>query len=196
MQIIVAVDKNWGIGNKGDLLVHIPEDLKRFRALTTGKIVVMGRKTLESLPKQQPLKDRTNIILTHDKSYHVEGAIVVHTIYELLVHCKALEYNPEDIFIIGGGQIYNQLVSFCDTLYITKINQEYEADTFFPNIDENKKWILKSKEDREYEGLSFSFLTYKRKVCEEDEESIKYQLEFGSYNHRKLKTMKRFYNEK
>lgn len=174
MQIIVAVDKNWGIGKNGDLLVHIPEDLKRFKELTTGKIVIMGRKTLESLPKQQPLKDRTNIILTHDKSYHVEGAVVTHTIYEMLVYCK--KYRSEDMFIIGGGQIYNQLLSFCDTLHITKINQEYEADTFFPNIDEDKKWVLKTKEDKDYNGLSFSFLTYTRKINEKDEEPKKYQI--------------------
>ena len=108
MNIIVAVDKNWAIGKDNKLLVSIPSDMKFFRETTTGKVVVMGRKTLESFPGGQPLKKRTNIVLTSDRNYKVKDAIVVHTVEELLQTLKA--YKQEDIYVIGGESVYRQLL--------------------------------------------------------------------------------------
>ena len=116
MNIIVAVDKNWAIGKDNKLLVSIPSDMKFFRETTTGKVVVMGRKTLESFPGGQPLKKRTNIVLTSDRNYKVKDAIVVHTVEELLQTLKA--YKQEDIYVIGGESVYRQLLPYCDTATI------------------------------------------------------------------------------
>ncbi len=133
MNVIVAVDNNWAIGNKNQLLVRIPNDHKHFREETTGKVVVLGRKTLETFPQGQPLKNRTNIILSKDKEYRVKDAIVVHSIEELLEELK--KYNDEDIYIIGGDSVYKQLLPYCNVAHVTKIDHEYEADAYFPNLD-------------------------------------------------------------
>lgn len=119
MNLIAAVDNNWAIGKNNQLLVRIPMDQKFFREMTTGKVVVMGRKTLESFPNSRPLKNRTNIVLTHNPSYEVEGAVVVHSLDEL--HKELEKYNSEDIYIIGGQKIYEQLVDECDVAHITKV---------------------------------------------------------------------------
>ena len=110
MNIIVAADKNWAIGKNNKLLVSIPQDMKFFRETTTGKVVVMGRKTLESFPGGQPLKKRVNIVLTSDKNYHVNGADIVHSIDALLEELK--KYPAEDIYVIGGESIYRQLLPY------------------------------------------------------------------------------------
>ena len=123
MNLIAAVDENWAIGYQNKLLTSIPEDMKFFRETTTGKVVVMGRKTLESFPGKKPLKNRTNIILTKNPSYQVEGAVMVHDLDEL--HKELEKYNSEDIFVIGGESIYRQLLDECDTAYITKIEYQY-----------------------------------------------------------------------
>lgn len=120
MNLIAAVDNNWAIGKNNQLLVRIPMDQKFFREMTTGKVVVMGRKTLESFPNSRPLKNRTNIVLTHNPSYEVEGAVVVHSLDEL--HKELEKYNSEDIYIIGGQKIYEQLVDECDVAHITKVD--------------------------------------------------------------------------
>ena len=112
MNLIVAVDKNWAIGKSNKLLVSIPADMKFFRETTMGNVVVMGRKTLESFPGGQPLKKRTNIVLTKDKNYKVKDAIVVNSIEELLEELK--KYNSESIYVIGGESIYRQLLPYCD----------------------------------------------------------------------------------
>ena len=111
MNLIVAVDKNWAIGLKGDLLVSIPQDMKFFRETTKGKVVAMGRKTLESFPNGLPLKNSVNIVLTSDKDYNGRGAIVVHTIEDMVKELQ--KYNEEDIFVIGGETIYRQLLPYC-----------------------------------------------------------------------------------
>ena len=108
MNAIVAVDRNWAIGNKGSLLVSIPNDMKMFRQTTTGKVVVLGRKTLETFPQKQPLKNRTNIILSRDRGFTAGDAVVVHSIEELLEELK--KYPSEDIYIIGGDSIYKQIM--------------------------------------------------------------------------------------
>ena len=162
MNIIVAVDKNWSIGSKGKLLVSIPEDMQLFRKETTNKIVVMGRKTLESFPNGLPLKNRTNIVITNDKSYNVKGAIICHSIEEALEEIK--KYASEDVYVIGGETIYRQLLPYCDVAHITKIDYEYDADTRFPNLDEMPEWsILERSDERTYFDLEYEFLKYIRK---------------------------------
>ncbi len=162
MNIIVAVDKNWGIGNRGELLVSIPKDQKMFRQETTGKVVVLGRKTLDTFPQKQPLPNRTNIILTHDKNYQVKGAIVVHSVEELLSELK--KYPSKDIYIIGGESIYQQMLPYCDTAHVTQIDHEYQADAFFPNLDEDPAWEMTAEgEEETYFDLEYRFVRYNRK---------------------------------
>lgn len=162
MNIIVAADSNWGIGNHNSLLVQIPRDQKMFREMTTGKVVVMGRKTLESLPQKQPLKNRTNIILTTDHTYKVKDAILVHSIDELLEELK--KYKDEDIYIAGGESIYRQLLPYCRVAHVTKIDYAYQADTYFPNLDEMPEWrITADSEEQTYFDLEYVFLKYERK---------------------------------
>ena len=161
MKLIAAVDNNWAIGNKNNLLVRIPADQKFFRNETTGKVIVMGRKTLESFPQSQPLPNRTNIVLSSKKDYEVRGALVVHSLEELY---KELErYDSEDIFIIGGETIYRQLLDKCDIAEITKIDHVYEADAYFPNLDENPDWeLIADSEEMTYFDLEYRFLKYKK----------------------------------
>ena len=161
MNLIAAVDKNWAIGKDNKLLVSIPMDMKFFRETTTGKVVVMGRKTLESFPNGFPLKNRTNIVLTHNQNYDGKGAIVVHSMEELREELK--KYNSEDIYVIGGEQIYNALVDDCDVAHITKINFEYDADAYFPNLDEKPEWqIVADSEEQTYFDLEFFFYKYEK----------------------------------
>ena len=161
MNIIVAADKNWAIGKNNKLLVSIPQDMKFFRETTTGKVVVMGRKTLESFPGGQPLKKRVNIVLTSDKNYHVNGADIVHSIDALLEELK--KYPAEDIYVIGGESIYRQLLPYCDKAYVTKIEHAYDADTFFPNLDEDPQWrMTKTSDEQTYLDLEYEFTIYER----------------------------------
>ena len=120
MNLIAAVDKNWAIGRNNKLLVSIPDDMKFFRETTTGKVVVMGRKTLESSPGKKPLKNRVNIVLTGDRSYQADGAVIVHDMEEL--HEELKKYPSEDIYVFGGESIYKQLLDECDVAHITKID--------------------------------------------------------------------------
>lgn len=161
MNLIAAVDKNWAIGKNNELLVRIPADQKFFRETTTGKVVVMGRKTLESFPNGTPLKNRTNIVLTHDKNYDGKGAIVVNSLDEL--HEELKKYPSEDIFIIGGQKIYEQLVDECDLAHITKIEYEYDADAYFPNLDEKEEWVITGdSEEQTYFDLEYFFYRYEK----------------------------------
>ena len=162
MNLIVAVDQNWAIGKNNQLLVRIPADQKFFRETTTGKVVVMGRKTLESFPNGQPLKNRTNIVLTRNKDYAVKGAIVVHSMDEL--HDELKKYNSEDVFVIGGEKIYEQLLNECDVAHVTKIEFAYDADSYFPNLDENPDWeITGDSEEQTYFDLEYYFYRYEKK---------------------------------
>jgi len=161
MNLIVAVDNNWAIGNKNELLVSIPNDHKHFRQETTGKVVVLGRKTLATFPQGLPLKGRTNIILSTDPNYTVKDATVVHSIKELLETLK--HYKSEDVYIIGGESIYRQMLPYCDTAHITKINHVYDADTYFPNLDEMENWkITADSEEQTYFDIEYVFLKYQR----------------------------------
>jgi len=159
MNIIVAVDKNWAIGNKGQLLVAIPADQKMFREETMGKVVVMGRKTLESLPGGQPLHGRTTIVLTHDKSYKVKGAAVCHDLNEALEELK--KYPSEDIFICGGQGVYEQFLPYCNVAHVTYIDYAYEADTYFPNLEASPEWVVAAESDEQtYFNLCYEFRMY------------------------------------
>ncbi len=162
MNIIVATDKNWGIGYQNKLLVSIPNDMKNFRAHTTGKIVVLGRKTLATFPGGNPLKNRTNIILSKNKDFKVEGAIVLNSVEEVLEQLK--NYKSEDVYIIGGDSIYKQLLPYCDVAYVTRIDHEYSADTYFPNLDESSEWIITGESEEEtYFDIEYRFVRYERK---------------------------------
>jgi dihydrofolate reductase len=162
MKLIAAVDNNWAIGNKGALLVRIRTDQMNFRALTTGKVVILGRKTLETFPQKQPLANRTNIILSKNPDYKVKDAIVVHSMDELMEEIK--KYDTDDVFVIGGESIYKALEPMCDTAIITKVEHSYEADAYFPNLDESPEWeLVEEGEEQTCFDLSFTFNTYKRK---------------------------------
>ena len=160
ISIIVAIDKHLAIGKDNDLLGYIPGDLKRFREITLGHPVIMGRKTYESLPKK-PLPGRKNIILTTNKKSLYEGCIVTHSMQEALSYCP----DDEECFVIGGGKIYAQFLHLTNKLYLTRIHKTFEGDTFFPEID-FKEWKLLAKEDHEpgeKHDFSFSYETYVRK---------------------------------
>ena len=135
--------------------------MKFFRQTTTGKVVVMGRKTLESFPNGQPLKNRVNIVLTSDKNYKVKDAIIVHDLDEL--HKELEQYSSEDVYVIGGESIYRQLLDECDVAYITKIDYAYDADAYFPNLDEKEEWqITEDSDEQTYFDLEYYFLKYER----------------------------------
>lgn len=159
MKLIVAADKNWGIGKDGDLLCHLPGDLKYFKEKTVGKTVVMGRKTLESLPGGKPLPKRKNIVLTRDDSFAKEGCLVVGSIEELLA-----QYGDEDMMVMGGGTVYKQLLPYCEVCYITKLDAEFDADVFLPNLDEDQNFELTWQSEPHIEnGITYHFTEYKRK---------------------------------
>ncbi len=158
MNVIVAVDNNWAIGNKGELLVTIPEDHKFFRKVTMDNVVILGRKTLAGFPNGLPLKGRENIIFSRNKDYKVEGATVVNSKEDLFEVLK--EYKDRDIFVIGGGSIYELLLPYCKYAYVTKIDYKYEADTFFPNLDKLENWELIEESD-EYTYFSIEYYFYK-----------------------------------
>lgn len=161
MKIIAAVDQNWAIGNKGQLLVSIPQDMKNFRNETIGKVVVLGRKTIETFPGGKPLKGRTNIILSRNPEYECPDAIVVRNVEELLEKVK--EYNSEDVYVIGGESIYRQLLPYCDEAIITEIDLSYEADAFIPNLALAPDWEEVSRsEEQTYFDIEYYFVTYKR----------------------------------
>jgi dihydrofolate reductase len=157
ISIIAAVAKNRAIGKDNKLLWHISEDLQRFKKITSGHPMIMGQKTFESLGK--PLPNRTNIILTLDKSYQALGCIIAHSIEEAVK--IASEKDKEEIFFIGGGSVYSQAIKFADKLYLTLVEGEYDADTFFPDYSEFKK--ITFEEPHESAGYRYKFLELERK---------------------------------
>lgn len=162
MNLIVAVDNNWAIGNKNELLIRIPNDQKHFREETTGKVVVLGRKTLATFPQGLPLPNRTNIILSRNPGFQVKGGIVVHSLEELLEELK--NYADEDIYVIGGESVYRQMLPYCSVAHVTKIDHEYQADAYFPNLDEDGEWEITADSDEQtYFDIAYEFLRYERK---------------------------------
>lgn len=159
MNIIACADKNWGIGYGGSLLFHIPGDLKRFKEMTLGKTVVMGRKTLESLPGSEPLPNRTNIVLSRDKNFKIPNVTVINSINDFLKKYDA--ENDGNIFVIGGEQIYKELLPYCKYAYITRVDAARPCDTYIENYDklDNFKLIERSPV-YVHNGLKYTFDTY------------------------------------
>lgn len=166
MKAIVAVDNNWGIGKDNDLLISLPEDMKFFRETTMNKIVIMGRKTLESFPNQKPLPNRINIVISRQKDLKLDGVMVCNSIQESINYIKENlgEEKLEDTFFIGGESIYKQCLEYCDTLYITKIKKDFEADRYFPNIEKTEEWemVYSEKNISKKDNIEFEFTTYKK----------------------------------
>lgn len=161
MNLIAAVDKNWGIGYENKLLVSIPDDMKFFREVTTGNVVVMGRKTLESFPGGSPLKNRTNIVLSRNPGFAPKGVIVVHDPEELKEELK--KYDSSDIYVVGGESIFSLLLDWCDTAYITRIDYSYRADAHFPNLDERPEWeAVTASDEQTYFDLEYKFYKYRK----------------------------------
>lgn len=163
MNIIVNVSKNWAIGKDNGLLFHLSQDMKFFKGHTQGKTVVMGRKTLESLPGGNPLPNRKNIVLTRDMSFTKEGVTVYHSIEELLQNIGVAE--SIDTYVIGGESIYRELAPYCSIAYVTKVDAEADgADAFMVNLDNDPDWkIADESEELEEKGYRFKFVTYEQK---------------------------------
>lgn len=160
MNLIVAVDKNWAIGKNNKLMWSIPADMKYFRETTKGNIVIMGRKTLESFPQGQPLKNRTNIVITKNPNYKVKDALIVHSIEEAMEEAKKYE---GEIYVIGGESIYRAMLPYCEKALVTKIDHAYDADTYFPNLDEDLEWTMtKISEEQTCFNLEYYFTIYER----------------------------------
>jgi len=161
MNLIVCADRNWAIGNNNKLLVSIPKDMKSFREMTTGKVIILGRKTLATFPGGRPLDSRTNIILSSDKKYKVDGAVVVNSIDELLKEIS--KYNSDDVYVCGGESVYRQLIPYCDVAHVTRIDHAYDADTYFPNLDDSDEWEIEVESDEEvYFDVTYTFVKYRR----------------------------------
>lgn len=157
---IAAVSENWGIGKDNDLLFNIPEDKKFFRRTTLHHTIIMGRKTMQSLPNGKPFKDRSNIILSRDKSFTCDGAEICRSVEEVLEMIKG----REKVFVVGGGAIYRDMLPYCDNAVITKVDGKPDADVFFPNLDEDPNWLLmNTSDDHEFEGLRFRYCIYEKK---------------------------------
>lgn len=157
MNLVVAVDQNWAIGKDGQLLIHNKYDLKHFQAITTGKTIVYGRKTLETFPGGKPLKNRTNLVLTHDENLVVDGATVIHDLTELA------KYDSNDLYIIGGASVYQQLYKKCQFAYVTHFDYAAEnPDAFFPNLAELPNWIIVEETPTvTFDEVSMRFVTYR-----------------------------------
>ena len=159
MNLIAAVDNKWGIGYKNKLLISIPDDMKFFKEMTTGKVCIMGRNTLESLPGGRPLDGRVNIVLTKDRSFKKNGVIVANSVEQALEAVK--EYDTKDVFVIGGESIYNQFMPYIDTAYITYIDYTYQADKRIENLDKNDDWkMIVESEEQTYFDVEYYYRKY------------------------------------
>ncbi|MBE6692251.1 MAG: dihydrofolate reductase [Ruminococcaceae bacterium] len=168
MKLVVAVDNEWGIGNKGELLARVRADLKYFQSLTKGNVVILGSKTLATFPGGRVLKDRVNIVLSRNPDYSPEGAVMARSMDELFEIIK--EYDSDSVFVIGGAKVYSQLLPYCDTAYVTKFQKSFEKDAYFDNLDLSSQWVLSdiseefstNPETDSEEDMKFTFCTYKR----------------------------------
>lgn len=161
MKLIVNVSKNWAIGKNNSLLFHLSQDMKFFKEHTTGNVIVMGRKTLESLPAGKPLPNRENIVLTRNTGYTQDGVIVYNSIDDFIANTT----NTDNVYVIGGESLYRELLPYCDTAYVTKVDSEAsDADAFMVNLDTHPDWEIEYVgDDLEEKGFVFRFVTYKRK---------------------------------
>lgn len=161
MKLIAAVDNNWGLGCGGNLLFRIPDDLRRFRTFTTGNVVVMGRKTLESLPNG-PLPNRENIVMTRDKWADIPGAHICRTLNELWEVLRDPAFAGKEIFVIGGAQIYELLLPYCEEAIITHVQTCREADCLLPPLSQFDDWALADISPwQEHDGLCYAYATYR-----------------------------------
>lgn len=161
MNTIVSVDKNWGIGYNGDLLFHVSEDMRYFKSMTIGKVVIMGENTFYSLPNQKPLKDRVNIVLSDKAGLKIDEVTVCNSLNELLKEIE--KYDTNEVFVVGGQAIYELMLPYCKVAYITQFYAEKTADKHFPNLAENNEWQLISRSDPlESNGIKFTFDKYER----------------------------------
>ncbi len=161
MKLIAAVDQNWNLGYRGGLLFRIPADLKRFRTLTNGNVVVMGRKTLLSLPGGKPLPNRDNIVLTRNTAFHAQDVGIARSIDGLSKLLRQPAFVGKEIFVIGGAEVYAQLLPYCESALITHVNAAREADCSLPNLGTLENWVLAERSEVQFhEGLSFSYVTY------------------------------------
>lgn len=160
LSCIVAVCDDWGIGRDGGMLVRNRDDMRHFVACTTGHAVIMGRRTLESFPGGRPLKDRRNVVLTRGASFTRKGVETVGSVEEAL---RAVE-GEDEAWVIGGEQVYRQLLDRCERAVVTRNRCVREADTFFPNLDENENWEVEELRPggTTPEGVPFDFVTYRR----------------------------------
>lgn len=174
MKCVVAVDREWGIGYRDELLAHVRADLRNFSSLTTGKVVVLGSRTLATFPGGRILKNRTNVILSRQEGYAPEGALVASSVDALMELLSA--YPTEEVWVIGGASVYRQLLPYCDTVFVTKFDRSFQKDVFFPNLDESPEWKqvwqgetqwsnpeTDSMQEGAAEGpMAFCFLEYRR----------------------------------
>lgn len=175
MKFIVAVDKEWGIGNKGDLLARVKADLLHFRGLTKGKTVVYGSNTLKTFPGGKPLPDRKNIVLNWDTSFQPEGVKVVHSLDMLWEELK--KHRADEVFVIGGASVYRQLIPFCDYGYVTVFEKSFEKDVFIPNLDEDPGWervydgkpLMTDEKTDTVSGMAYRFTEYRRNYPQQAE---------------------------
>lgn len=163
MKLIVAVDKNWAIGYKDNLLVRIPQDQKFFRDTTMGHTIVLGRKTLAGFPNGLPLAGRTNIILSKNQEFSVRNGEVVHSLEELGAALKGCDM--EEVYVCGGEQVYKLLLPYCRYAHVTKIDYAYQADTYFPNLDALEHWeLIGDSEEQTYFDIEYGFFLYENKA--------------------------------
>ena len=161
MRAIFCADEKWGIGKDNGLLFSLPKDMKFFRETTKGKVVVMGRKTLESFPGGQPLKGRVNIVLSSKEAK--EGTVGAKSLDALFALLK--NYPEDEVFVIGGESVYNALLPYCSEVYVTKVAADGKADTFVPDLDEEEAFVLAAEgEPVEDNGYALRFCTYKNKA--------------------------------
>ena len=161
MRAIFCADEKWGIGKDNGLLFSLPKDMKFFRETTKGKVVVMGRKTLESFPGGQPLKGRVNIVLSSHEPK--EGTVGAKSLGELLLLLK--KYPEDEVFVIGGESVYRALLPYCSEVYVTKVAADGKADTFVPDLDEDEAFALAAEgEPVEDNGYTLRFCTYKNRA--------------------------------
>jgi dihydrofolate reductase len=159
MKAIVAVDKKWGIGKNNSLLFHLPKDMDFFRRTTLNKVVVMGSNTLNSFPNAKPLKNRTNIVLYPGAATR-EDCIIVESLEKLSVLLK--QYDTNDVFIIGGASVYATMLPYCDTVFVTKVDADGQAEVFYPDLDQMANWELIEKSQQVQDGeYMLTFCTYK-----------------------------------
>ncbi len=161
MNLYVTADSNWGIGHNNELLIQIPRSQKMFLEETKGKVVVMGRKTLTTLPQGLPLAGRTNIILSKNTGLQIKGAIVVHSIKELLEELR--QYPEEDTYVIGGESVFEQLLPYCNVAHVVKMDHAYNANKHFPDLDKATDWKMTADSDEfTYFDIAYEFLKYER----------------------------------